>query len=391
MKRCCKNINLTSAEIIEPFIERCIKRHGKRRDFRHFILQKGLENEYRQFLNKEENAPYEISYKLSVEIADMIKHRAIPPLHVWASQRYDESSRKMRLIGNETVLQRLLDYIVTYGCEELWERKLFCQQCASIPSRGQIYGMRLLRHYALSDERAMKYAVAHHIRYTRKCKYFVKLDIRHCYESIDRNLLMERLTHDIKNDDMLYLWSVLLKSYEEVTNGILIGALLSQFASQYLVSNICRRALNNKAVTHMVTYMDDMVLFSSNRRKLLKAVNDLIRCASDELHLTIKSNFSIKRFDEEPLDMMGYVVHSNSKVTIRAKAFIHARRLIKRYKKNGYMTYIQAKRLISFKGYFIYSDCQKIQSEFFKAFKHAQNVVSKHERRNKYGMGNINS
>lgn len=391
MKRCCKDIDLTSADTIELFIEKCVKRHGRRRDFRHFILKKGLENEYRQFLAKKENALYGISHKLSVEIADMIKRRTIPSLNVWASQRYDESSRKMRLIGNETVLQRLLDYIVTYGCKELWKRKLFCQQCASIPNRGQIYGMRLLRHYALSDERAMKYAIAHHIRYTRKCKYFVKLDIRHCYENINRELLMEHLKHDIKNDDMLYLWSCLLKSYECVTDGILIGALPSQFASQYLVSNICRRALNNIAVTHMVTYMDDMVLFSSNRRKLLKAVNDLIKYANSELHLTIKPNFSIKCFSKEPLDMMGYVVHVNGKVTVRAKAFIHARRLIKRYKRNNYMTYTQAKRLISFKGYFIYSDCQKIQSEFFKAFKYAQNVISKHERRKKYGMGNIYS
>ena len=389
-KKCLKNIDITDAETITPFIEKCIQRHGSRRDFRRFFEMEGLDNGHRQFLNSSVGR-YKLASMIAKKIAAMIKYRRIPPLRVWAKERYDSSSNKLRLIGNETVLQRLLDYIAVYGCSELWNRKLVQQQCSSIPGRGQFYGMRLLRHYIVKDNRAAAYATKHHIRYSRKCRYFAKLDIRHCYESIDKNILMRQFMHDIGNPDMLYLWQTLLDSYKTVTSGLLIGALPSQFASQYIIVNLYRRAMASGTVAHMVTYMDDLCLFAPNRRKLLRVVRDLITYAKEELHLVIKADFAIKKLADEPIDMMGFVLHSNGKVTIRAKGFIHARRLVSRYQNHGCMTYSQAKRLVSYKGYFLHTNCTNILSDCAKAFRHAQKIVSYHERIKENGMGHFDS
>ena len=224
-----------------------------------------------------------------------------------------------------------------------------------------------------------------HIRYIRKCKYFVKLDIRHCYESIDKTILMNQLIHDIKNSDMVYLWKSLLGSYTDTTNGLLIGALPSQYASQYIVANLYRKAMSNPSIMHMATYMDDMILFASNRRKLLKAVKALIVYALDTLHLTIKSNFAIKKLENEPIDMMGYVLHANGKITIRARGFIHARRLLLRYERQGYLTLSQSKRIVSYKGYFKQSNSYNSYARFNRAFRYAQKVISKHERNKQHG------
>ena len=387
MKKCCKNIDITDAYTIEPFIEGCIKNHGKRHDFSVFIKKEGLSNAYRQFLKGDITAHYEISITIAKKISTMIKERSILPLHTWAKERYDDSSRKMRLIGNETVLQRFLDYIAVYGCSELWHKKLVHEQCSSIKGRGQIYGIKLLRRYVQKDNQSMSWARKHHVRYTRKCKYFVKLDIRHCYESIDKNILMNQLIHDIKNSDMIYLWQCLLKSYEGTTRGLLIGALPSQYASQYIVVNLYRKAKGNPCISHMATYMDDMILFSSNRRKLFKVVKELTVYARDNLHLTIKPNFAIKMLNKEPIDMMGYVIHANGKVTIRARGYIHARRLLLRYENQGYLTLNQSKRLVSYKGCFKQSNCYSTYDRFNKAFRYAQKVISKHERRKNHGTG----
>ena len=317
-KRCCKNIDITNVETITPFIEECFRRHKRRRDFRRLILEHGFTvKDYNDMLQNENGVLQRVSACLASEIAFHIKNRDIPTFKTWAVKKYDFSSCKERLIGNETCLQRLYDYVAVRACTELWNRKLVENQCSSIPNRGQVYGMKLIRHYVLQDNRAMRYAKKHRIRYTSKCRYFVKLDIRHCYESIDRKLLMERLEHDIKNPDIIYLWKCLLSSYD--VDGLLIGALPSQFLSQYMIANIYRKAMNSHVVSHMVIYMDDMLLFASNRRKLLRTVYSLIEYARNELHLTIKPAFAIKRLKEEPIDMMGYVVHANGKVTVRAK------------------------------------------------------------------------
>lgn len=66
-------------------------------------------------------------------------------------------------------------------------------------------------------------------------------------------------------------------------------------------------------MSHMVMFMDDMVLFSGNRRKLRQAVDSLIKYANDVLGLTIKPNWHIKKLADRGVDMMGYVVHSDGK------------------------------------------------------------------------------
>ena len=379
-KRCCKNIDITNVETITPFIEECFRRHKRRHDFRRLILEHGFTvKDYDDMLQNENGVLQRVSACLASEIACHIKNRSIPAFKTWATKKYDFSSCKERLIGNETCLQRLYDYVAVRACAELWNRKLVENQCSSIPNRGQVYGMKLIRHYVLQDNRSMRYARKHGYRYTRKCKYFVKLDLKHCYESIDKELLMQRLTHDIKNEDILYLWKCLLDSYDGSTKGLLIGALPSQYLSQYMVAPIYRHASCN--TSHMIIYMDDMLLFGSNRRKLLKTVKELIKWTFDNQHLRIKPNFSIKALDKEPVDMMGYVIHGNGKVTIREKSYMRLRRQVLRYANNHFMNYRQAKRIVSYKGFLKYSDCVKIKSPYYKVIHKAQCLISDIERR----------
>lgn len=382
MKKCCKDICITDPETIAPFIAECIDRHKKRRDFHRMILKEGFsEQDYQDLFSQESSHLREISIRFARRIAFTVKNRNVPIFKTWAKERIDGSSGKVRLIGCECCEQRLYDYVIVRSCSELWNRKFLLQQCASVKERGQIYGMKLLRHYINSDNRAMAYAKRHGIRYTRKCKYFVKLDIYHCYESIDKRLLMQKFVHDIGNEDILYLWETLFKSYEKSTEGLLIGALPSQFASQYLISNILRLAFQSPYITHGITYMDDICLFSQNRKKFLKVIHQLIVYAKEELHLNIKPNFQICELKKTPVDMMGYVVHYNGKVTIRARIFLRCRKLVLYFKKHHTLSYSQAKRLCSYKGYIKYSNSFKLQKEYSKAFAYAQKLISTYEKK----------
>lgn len=140
--------------------------------------------------------------------------------------------------------------------------------------------------------------------------------------------------------------------------------------------------MQQDGVSHMVMFMDDMMLMSGNRRKLKKAVERLICYTKEKLHLEIKPTWHIKKLSLEPIDMMGFVIHGNGKITIRAKNFIHARRMLLRQQREP-LVYGQAKRLASYKGYFKYSDCRKLRKEMKlkSAFEQAQRTISDYERR----------
>ena len=357
-----------------------------------FLREGFSEDEYEKIQNKDPAALDRAAGYFARKIAKRLETRTVSLSPVTVKERVDHSSGKLRLIGKEEPANRLYDYVAVMSCEELWHRRLVPQQCSSIEGRGQVYGMRLIRHYALKDERAARYARTHKLRYTRQCKYFAKLDIRHCFQSVDRTLLLQLLAKDLESleygEHILYIWKAILDSYAKSgVDGIMIGSLPSQWAAQYLVSFIYRELSIQDAVSHIVIFMDDILATSPNRRKLLKAIRHTRQYAEEEIHLTIKPNFAIHKFADAGIDMMGYVVHQNGKVTIRAKAFIHARRMILRYQQNEKLSYKQAKRLVSYAGYFKHSDCRAIYRKYklTEALNYCRALISKVERRRNNG------
>lgn len=87
----------------------------------------------------------------------------------------------------------------------------------------------------------------------------------------------------------------------------------------------------------------------------------------------IKQTFAIYSVDRVSIDMMGFVVHANGKVTMRGRNYIKSRRLILRLQRRGMLTFEQSRRLVSFKGFYKFSD----YAGDFKAFKKAQNIIRK--------------
>lgn len=373
MKKCCKNIDIKDVNTVRPFIRECVYRHKNKKKFKKLFKTLGTDD-----LD-------EVINKLASLTTSAIRARTVPIFIPTYCVKLDSTCLKERLIGSETAYQQVFDYIAVRSCEELWRKRIVLQQCSSVKRRGQIYGVKMIRSYIVNDNKAFEYAKSHKLHYSRKCKYFVKLDVRHCYQSINHNILMNLLRHDIKNDDILYLWETLLKSYKTVDgcNGLLIGALPSQWEAQFILSFLYRYAMDNKSVSHTVMFMDDMVLFSGNRRKLRQAVDSLIKYASDVLSLTIKPNWHIKKLTDCGIDMMGYVVRVNGKITIRARNFIHARRLVLRYQRTGVLSYKQAKRLVSYKGFFKYSNCREVSQRMnlSTVFRNAQSIIGRIERK----------
>lgn len=324
--------------------------------------------------------------------ADKIKNRDLDLQPVTMRERMDYTTMKIRLIGQESAEQQIFDYIAVYSAMEIFDSRIVLQQCSSVPRRGQVYGMKLIRKYIKADNRCIRWADKHGRRFTSKCKYFVKLDIKKCYPSSDADVFLRLFARDCGNDDILWLWKTLLYSHRvDGYSGFMIGSLVSQWAAQYMISFTYRYAMDLaterrgkrvKWVSHMICFMDDMVLFSGNRKHLLRAVRQIIKFAQAELHYTIKPNFAIQQLDETGCDMMGYVVYRSGKVGMRGRNFIKSRRLALRKERNGKLVFPQALRLVSYKGFYKFSDCTKATKRYKmrKLFRYAQKIVSFHTK-----------
>ena len=390
MKKSCKNVNIQDPETIYPFVFDCISRHARRYDFRRLLYNFGMkQKDYERYLSTFDitaidYAIREIAKEAAYRIS--VKKLNLPP--VIMREMRDHTTGKLRIIGKESAFQQVFDYIAVGASSEIWNRRIVPHQASSIPGRGQIYGTRMIQKWIERDNRAAKWARDHDRKYTRKCKYFVKLDIQKCFPSISLDVFMEFFSRDCGNDDLIWLWRTLLSSHRvQGYTGFMIGALPSQWGAQYLLTFVYRYAMNLaverrnqkiKLVSHMIFFMDDMSLFSSSRKSLKIAIRKISEYTKSALGLTIKSNWTIYEIDKVSVDMMGYVIHRSGRITIRGRDFIHARRIILRFQALGTASLRQANRLLSYKGYFKYSDCRKvIQSmKIDRIFRFCSEVVS---------------
>lgn len=398
MKKKCKNIDITDWHTVRPWVKDCIMRHKSRYDFRGLLIRHGLtKEEYKEALITHDYSCIEpVIDNIAQYACERIKRRRLdlPPVHM--RMMVDTTTDKVRNIGKETPMQQVYDHIAVGSCQEIFKSRMVDQQMSSIKKRGQIKGMHLIRSYVDDDNKAIRYAERHGLRYSSKCKFHVKLDIRQCYPSADLDVFMGIFEHDCGNDDIIWLWLTLLKSHHVGGyKGFMIGALPSQWACQIMLSFIYRYAMTLtyerrgkkfKKVAHMVMFMDDMLLFGSNRKQLLSAVRTIQKYTKETLHFEIKETFAIHEFEKVPVDMMGFVIYRNGKVEMRGRNFIKSRRVVLRYYARGQLVYPQAQRLNSYKGLYKHSDSRKISRELKldNVFKYCSKIISTHDKEENY-------
>ena len=309
---------------------------------------------------------------IAKKCAQMIYERDLSELTpIQIHERVDTSSHKVRQIGREGALQQVLDYVAVYSAKEILQKRIVMHQASSIKGRGQIYGLRIIKKWIHNDNCYAEHCARHHYHCSPKTKYFVKLDAEKCYPNMRYQFFMKHFRRDCANDDLVWLWEELLKSHQVGDyKGFMIGALISQWSVQYCFSFAYRFAMSirNKrvpektAISHMLIYMDDMLLFGSNRRELLSAVKEIIAYMKSEFGISIKDSYSIIKFDENnPVDMLGYTFHRSSKISLRERNFIRIRRMIRKYNITLRIDVNSARRFVSYGGMFKYSNTIRLE------------------------------
>ena len=395
MKKKCKNINLRDPECLIPAVKDVVFRHYRRYDFRNVLFHFGLsEDDYNEYFLTKNKALFDDCIRnIATECARRIINRDLKLKPVIIREKLDKTTGKVRLIGKESAMQQVFDYIVLHGSDEIFRRRFVSEQASSIKGRGQVYGKEMIKGWIDADNDALRYAARHDVLYTRKCKYHVKIDIQKCYPSAKLEIFMSLFSKECANQDLIWLYETLLRSHRVGGyTGFMIGSVISQNACQYMLSFLYRyakdlhyerRGKKYMSVSHMLLFLDDMLLMGSNRKELKSAVRSVARYAEKNLGFKIKPNWQIHDIDKDPIDMMGYVVFSDGHVEIRGRDFVKARRMLLRYYSQGnYLTLKQCQRICSYKGFFDHSDSKHAREIYHlkEVIEYASEKISRREK-----------
>lgn len=335
IKTYCKNVDVLDFEFIRKSVFSCLDGKWSRNDVVRFIARYGgLDERYvRATISAgEKHKLFWVVDVVAKRIQDSIATRTIslPPIRY--SERFDRNSRKIRLIGAQSVIHQCYEYVAVLATRELFGKKIGVYQCASISGRGQAYGKWAI-------EKWMKYDV-------KGTRYALKMDIQKCYPSIRKERLKELLHRDLhKNPNLLYLLDSLIDMFD---CGISIGSHLSQWLCNYYLSYAYhfiseqlfafRRHKDGtmsrvRMISHVLFYMDDIIVFGSNKQHLMWAMGLIRDYFRSVLYLTIKPNWRLFRvcyikdgkMHGAFVDMMGFRFY-RGKTSIRQGIFLRMRK-----------------------------------------------------------------
>ena len=195
---------------------------------------------------------------------------------------------KVRVITSVPVFpDQIIHQLVIKSAESVFMRGMYRFSCGSIPNRGVHKGKQYLERYIRRNKRSSA------------IKYAAQLDIRKCYPHIRHDVLKEMLRRKFRGSLFLGFCFAIIDSYSEKDTpgvGLPIGFYTSQWFCNFLLTPLDTYIKQEMKVKCYVRYVDDMMMFSNNKKKLHRIVDCIIGKAAS-MGLQVKDNWQVFRFD----------------------------------------------------------------------------------------------
>jgi len=178
---------------------------------------------------------------------------------------------KVRQICAAPFSERVMHHAIMNVCHERFERHLTGDTYATRKGKGT---------YAALDRART---------YIGKFKWYVKLDIRKYFDSIDHNVLKIQLFKLFNDNKLFDLLCRIIDSYQTLPGkGLPIGNLTSQYFANHYLSDADHFAREKLKLRGYIRYMDDILLFGSDKAELLSCTKMFMEFVEDRMKLQFK-------------------------------------------------------------------------------------------------------
>lgn len=265
------------------------------------------------------------------------------PEKAWKPSRHGKvcinegTSRKVRMIEKPRYnYEQVIHHIVVSACYDIFMKGMYEFSCGSVPNRGAHYGKKYIERWIQRDK--------------KNCKYVLKMDIRHFFESVDHDVLKAWLKKKIRDERMLYILELIIDGSEV---GLPLGFYTSQWLSNFMLQPLDHFIKEQLKAVHYIRYMDDMVVFGKNKK---------------ELH---RMQQEIEKFYHD-------------KTILRESIMLSCTRKVNRVAKKEKITWYDATAILSYMGYLSNTDTYDMYLQRVKPYvnvKKLKKIVSKHSKR----------
>lgn len=218
---------------------------------------------------------------------------------------------KKRLICAASFNERVLHHAVMNVCEAVLDAYAIFDSYACRKGKG---GCKAV-------ERAQAFS--------RKFRWYLKLDISKYFNSVDHRILLNMLERRFKDRDLLGLFETILNTYAtRPGKGLPIGNLISQHMANFYLGRLDHWIKEERRIKGYVRYMDDFILWGEKKDLLKKELSHTRVWLKEVLDLELKENIQLNRCDRG-IPFVGYRVYSGRVALLPASK----RRFVEKFRK----------------------------------------------------------
>ncbi|MBM3839284.1 MAG: hypothetical protein FJ398_15210 [Verrucomicrobia bacterium] len=225
---------------------------------------------------------------------------------------FDIHDPKPRRICAASFRVRVLHHAIINLCGPILDRTAIADSYACRAGKGRLADI----------ERAEEFA--------RRSGWFLKLDVRRYFDSINHELLKGLLRRRFKDQRLLVLLGRIVESYSTAPGcGLPIGNLTSQHFANYYLPPLDRFVKETLRRQCYVRYMDDFVVWGDNSADLKRGRDQVRNFLQSTLGLSLKNEGQIDR-SGKGMDFLGYrIFPQTTRLSRRSK--LRFRRKLKAY------------------------------------------------------------
>lgn len=289
---------------------------------------------------------------------------------------YDGVRRKQRQIYVPTEREQVVHHMVINVLQPIFAKGMHEHSYGSIPGRGAHMAKKRI-------EKWIKHG-------GKNIKYVLKMDVKKYFDSVPHDILKEKLKKIVHDEKFMSVLNEIVDA-NGLDRGIPIGFYTSQWFANWYLTELDHFIKEQLGVRYYVRYMDDMVLFGGNKRKLHQVRAEIEKYLNDKLGLQMKENWQvflfhyIKRDGTEvgrDLDFMGFRFFRN-RTTLRRSVMLKATRKAKRMCRKPRKTIYDCRQMLSYLGWIDCTDTYGMYLKRIKPYVSFQNLKRRISERQK--------
>lgn len=309
----------------------------------------------------------------------LIKQKFKVPNHELKEINDGITLKKRLIVRPRYKYEQIIHHSVIQILAPIIKRGMHKYSCGSIPGRGAHYGKRYIEKFIRNNQNA--------------CKYCLKMDVHHFFQSISHSELKKLLKKKIHDEKFLWIVFTLIDGYSDHEEngevyGIPIGYYTSQWFANWFLEGLDHYIKENLKAKCYVRYMDDMIIFGSNKRSLHKTRKGIAEYL-ENIKLELKDNWQVFKFDYiksdgtrcgRPLDFMGFKFYRDRTI-VRKSIMLKATRKANRIRKKEHVTWYDACQMVSYLGWLKSADTYNVFVERIKPYVNVKGLrikISKH-------------